>query len=213
MRLFAAQCTAWIASKRLHSAVGDLARGRRRTAVRQLLADGGEIAIAVLAALPPDGPAAFTLAERLRFGPPETWHAWRPDLGQVALKLADASDAERRTTFRHPGVAPFLGHGPGWHALAWIAGPTLAATRSAPHGTLEAIAAAVSALHSAGLAHGDLTPANIVLSSAGPVLIDWGEDCAGTPGWRPVGEGASPMRRDLFALERLSRLLRFPHSR
>lgn len=191
-----------------------LAAGKRLAAVRRLMADG-PAATAVLAALPPDGPGGTVLAERLRFGPPETWRAWHRDWGAVAVKLAPpAAGAEARAAFRHPGVAPLLGFGDAWTAHAWIDGPTLAAalrTDTVPPGTLERIGQAVTALHAAGLAHGDLTPANIVLSPSGPVLIDWGEDSAGTPGWRPRGAEASSERRDRFALGRLSGLLHPPH--
>lgn len=194
-----------------------LAQGRRLAAVRRLLADGSAAARARLSDLSPDGPGGTVLAERLRFGPPETWMAWRRDWGRVTLKLASpGAAAEARAAFRHPGVAPLLGWGAGWTAHAWIDGMTLAAALRlgpAPPETLAAIAVAVAALHAAGLAHGDLTPSNIVQSAAGPVLIDWGEDTAGTPGWRPDGSGTSPAERDLFALDRLRERLAASHRR
>ncbi len=201
----------------LRDAETELARGRRLAAVRGLLANGSATALARLADLPPDGPGGTVLAERLRFGPPETWMAWRRDWGRVALKLAPPGTvADARAAFRHPGVAPLLGWGGGWTAHAWIDGSTLATALRlgpAPPGTLAAIAEAIAVLHAAGLAHGDLTPSNIVLSMAGPVLIDWGEDSAGTPGWRPDGNGAAPADRDLFALDRLRELLAASHRR
>jgi RIO-like serine/threonine protein kinase len=55
------------------------------------------------------------------------------------------------------------------------------------------------------LAHGDISPANIILSGSGPVLIDWAEDCAGTPGWRV--DATTPHERDAFALQRLRSLV------
>lgn len=192
------------------TARGLIARGRRRAAVRLLAADGSEASALMLANLPPDGPGGTVLVERLRFGPPETWLAWRRDWGRVALKLSSTSDAGTKSAFRHPGVAPLLGCGHGWTATAWVGGPTLAAIlRQGPLAPSihEGITEAVAALHAAGLAHGDLTPANIVLSERGPVLIDWGEPCAGTPGWRPEGGTASPAERDAFAIDRLHRLV------
>ncbi|MCR6631156.1 MAG: phosphotransferase [Magnetospirillum sp.] len=66
------------------------------------------------------------------------------------------------------------------------------------------IEAALAALHAAGTAHGDLKPANVVLAAGDghPVLIDWGETVAGTPGWRPAGPHDA-RDRDLYALARL----------
>lgn len=173
-----------------------------KAANRMLLKAGGADAAAVLDQLPPDGPHGVFLAERLRFGPPETWAGWRRGDGAVSIKLyGDGRPpqwAESMAAFRHPGVAPVLDWGAGWTVSRWIDAPRL--PRPAPG--LDHIAQAVAALHAAGLAHGDLKPANIILADDGPILIDWGEDCAGTPGWRPE-YAHDPFQRDLFALERL----------
>lgn len=173
---------------------------RPRAAARRLLRTAAPWAAAHLDALPPDGPHGAVLAERLRFGPPETWRGWRRGVGPVVVKLAPPLLADRRSGFAHPGVAPMIDHGDGWSLWRWIEGRPLGSVRDPA--VIDAVAVAVSALHAAGLFHGDLTPANIVLAATGPVLIDWGEDCAGTPGWRPKGPH-TPRERDLFALSRL----------
>ena len=57
---------------------------------------------------------------------------------------------------------------------------------------LHGIAAGVSALHGAGIAHGDLTPANVIID-----LIDEIGDGEGTPGWSLEATGREADRRCL----------------
>lgn len=70
------------------------------------------------------------------------------------------------------------------------------------------LAAALGALHAAGLAHGDVAPANVVLDDGRPVLVDvlTGDDPleAGTPGFAAPdrARGAGPAG-DVHALARL----------
>lgn len=181
-----------------------------RPHLRRLMDRRDAAAAAELDALPADGPHGALLIERLRFGPPETWRGWLRGVGAVAVKLyPDQAVMPARLTemasFRHPRVAPLLDWGPGWTVHAWADGRTLAATlkeEPAPAGLASAVADAVAALHAAGLAHGDLSSANIVITAAGPVLIDWGEPGLGTPGWRP-DHPADAIARDRFALIRL----------
>lgn len=187
--------------------------GRRRAAARLLLVDSSAEADAMLGDLPPDGPHGAVLAERLRFGPPETWHGWRRGDGPVAVKLWPVHHAQpagqHHARFHHPGVTKLLDWGSEWRVFAWIMGETLAQTLrrgwNAENGPamLSAMEEAIDALHAAGLAHGDLKPANVVISAHGPVLIDWGEDTAGTPGWRPE-HTHDAMARDRHALARLT---------
>ncbi|HLO77862.1 MAG TPA: lipopolysaccharide kinase InaA family protein [Magnetospirillum sp.] len=192
-----------------------IAQGRPRAAARLLLAAGGGDARAVLDSLPVEAPHGAVLAERLRFGPPETWRGWRPGYGAVAIKLWPPGEAPPLLPpVSHPGVAPLLDQGDCWRVFAWIAGPTLAAVlRQQPleREVVVQIAEAIEALHRAGLAHGDLNPANIVLRDGDgrAVLIDWGEDCAGTVGWCPE-EPHDAMARDHFALRRLRTLIAAP---
>lgn len=188
---------------------------RRRATARRLLtlADADPDACRALDALAPDAPCGAVLAERLRFGPPETWLGWRPGIGKVAVKLWPADQARPPlVAVDHPGVAPLLDQGAGWRLFAWAAGETLAAALRrgpAPPQTAGQVAAALAALHAAGQTHGDLTPANVVLGAGGAVLIDWGEDSAGTPGWRPDGPHDA-MERDGYGLRRLRALISAP---
>lgn len=186
-----------------------LGHGRRRAGLRLVRAalDGSEEsrARAVLDAETPEPPWGVVRIERLRFGPPESWLAWRPGRGLTLLKLwtegmGMPNDLDRRLALGHPGVAALLAWGEGWALSAWVEGRPLG--RRAPEAsTLAEIRAAVDALHAAGLAHGDLSPANIILGPNGAVLVDWLETNAGTEGWGLGIDDA--MERDRYALERL----------
>jgi hypothetical protein len=184
----------------------DQEAGRTKAATRLLMALGGAEAQAMLDAMAPTHTSGIVLAERLRFGPPETWRGWRPGFGAVSVKLWPAAMPElsRWLEFRHLGVAPVLAAGPGWAVSAWIEGTPLPAARptlddAARARILTELADALAALRAAGLAHGDLSPANVVLATDGrAVLIDTLENGAGTPGFG---------RDDAVALERLAEWL------
>ena len=68
---------------------------------------------------------------------------------------------------------------------------------------LRPVAEALEALHRAGVAHLDVSPRNVLLAAAGPVLIDPAPPGAGTPGYADpavaAGGLASP-RSDVFGL-------------
>jgi len=174
-----------------------LAQGRRRAALRLLLAQPSPAGAALLDELEPDGPHGALLAERLRFGPPETWRGWLRGAGLVAVKLWPAPVPEL-PAFSHPNVAPAIACGPTWRVTGWIEGATLAKVElnvEQAMAVLGDIEEALEALHGAGLVHGDLNPTNVVLTPAGrAVLIDWGE---------PLVEG----EHDTYALARLAALL------
>ncbi|MFG2880683.1 serine/threonine-protein kinase [Streptomyces sp. NPDC048337] len=151
-----------------------------------------------------------------------TVHAGLDDAGlRVAVKVihpAQAEDAEFRARFRRevqlsarvqgPCVLPLLAADPDadtpWLATEYAPGPTLnqhlAAQGPLSGGTLYAFAAgtahALASIHRAGVVHRDVKPQNIILSPAGPRMLDFGIAHAadgtsvtrtgvmtGTPGW------------------------------
>ncbi|MFD9408739.1 protein kinase [Streptomyces sp. NPDC059989] len=105
-----------------------------------------------------------------------------PNLAQRFVREAHTAQA-----VTSPGVARVLnaqsedGNRP-WIATEFLSGPTLddAVRQYGPFGPdgLRALAASLAAtlrdIHAAGLVHRDLKPANIVLTAAGPRVIDFG---------------------------------------
>jgi len=73
---------------------------------------------------------------------------------------------------------------------------------------IEGIAAGVSALHSAGIVHGDLTPSNIIVTPSGrAVIIDLIDELGerdGTPGW---SQGLTGEQADRVCLRQLAHIL------
>ena len=73
---------------------------------------------------------------------------------------------------------------------------------------IEGIAAGVSALHSAGIVHGDLTPSNIIVTPSGrAVIIDLVDELGerdGTPGW---SQGLTGEQADRVCLRQLAHIL------
>lgn len=73
---------------------------------------------------------------------------------------------------------------------------------------IEGIAAGLSALHSAGIVHGDLTPSNVIVTPSGRAviidLIDEMGEYDGTPGW---SQGLSGQGADRACLRQLAHLL------
>jgi eukaryotic-like serine/threonine-protein kinase len=87
-----------------------------------------------------------------------------------------------------------------WLATAFVAGPSLADAVSA-HGPLPAhtvmalaagLAEGLSAIHAAGVVHGDLKPSNVLLAEDGPRVIDFGISQAAEASGQSPGYFGSP---------------------
>ncbi len=142
-------------------------------------------------------PIPFTRTHRLGSGGGgEVWLADGPD-GPVALKLAAAGrslagEIGSLARVRHPNVPALVAadRQGSWYARRFVEGARLT---SWGHGrpldsrldAFEKIAAAVHALHGAGVIHGDLSPVNVLVDDQGePHLLDVGADTrGGALGW------------------------------
>lgn len=122
------------------------------------------------------------------------WKSWASITSRHVVALRDVV---RSDDGRWAIVQDFV---PGRTLDAELGSPDLrpiATRRQILHG----IAAGVSALHGAGIAHGDLTPANIIITPEGrAVIIDLIDDIGegeGTPGWSLEAAGREADRRCL----------------
>lgn len=121
------------------------------------------------------------------------YRAVAPDGTPVALKVHDRDDDGRQEIARlaaldHPGVAGLVDHGVTddgvvWLALRWVEGRTLAhlLAMEAPlpvdrvRRLIDELAAAIDAIHDAGIVHGDLAPSNVIVGDDDRVtLVDLG---------------------------------------
>ncbi|MEU9719602.1 serine/threonine-protein kinase [Streptomyces sp. NPDC047976] len=183
----------------------------------------------------------YRIIGRLGTGGMGTVHAALDPRGtRVAVKsvhLAQAQDPEFRARFRRevalsarvqgPCLVPVLAADTEaerpWLAAQYVPGPTLdrhlAAHGPLTGGSLYAFAAgtaqALSAIHRAGVVHRDVKPQNVILSPAGPRMLDFGIAHAadgtsvtrtgvmtGTPGWispEHYRSGTTGPAGDLFA--------------
>jgi len=168
--------------------------------------------------------AALDLGPLVSSGPLATVH--RGVLGgrAVAVKRARADVPGAASALRrearvlraasHPGLVPVLDVLDDLQAptlvLGWADGGSLAdLLADGPVGDelvvqlVRPMAAALEALHRAGVAHLDVAPQNVLLAAAGPVLIDPAPPGAGTPGYSDpavAAGGPASARSDVFGL-------------
>lgn len=162
-------------------------------------------------------PIPFTRKQRLGAGSAgEVWLAEGPN-GLVAVKIAIAgrslaAEIGSLARVRHPNVPALLAadRQGTWLARGFVEGARLT---SWAHGRPLAerlacfvkLGRAVAAIHEAGVVHGDLSPANILVDEAGePYVLDLGADTrGGALGWMPPerlrGEPVS-VRGDVYGL-------------
>lgn len=152
----------------------------------------------------------------------------RTDAGDALLSLRAAGDGERclerwktwaSVTSRHVvALRDVARSDDGRWAIVYdyVAGRPLGVEIDSPdlrpiatrRQIIEGIAAGVSALHSAGIVHGDLTPSNIIVTPSGrAVIIDLIDELGerdGTPGW---SQGLTGEQADRACLRQLAHIL------
>ncbi|NGN67206.1 protein kinase [Streptomyces sp. A7024] len=166
---------------------------------------------------------------RDKAGKPAAIKVLRPELAHHAdLARRFVREAQTAQSVRGKGVARVLGadteSGRPWIACEFLAGPTLhdAVQRYGPlegpalRGLAASLARTLGDIHAAGLIHRDIKPPNIVLTSGGPRVIDFGiarpehgltltstGEVPVTPGYGPpeqvLGQRVGPAA-DVFAL-------------
>lgn len=145
------------------------------------------------------GPSAFTMLRRLGTGAAgEVWLAESAD-GLVALKIAGPGRTLRAemaalAQVNHPLVPRLVDADPdgAWLVRAYADGQRLTSwsherTLNEVVFTFRLLCEAVHAIHEAGVVHGDLSPANVLVDPEGtPYVLDVGADLrgpAGALGW------------------------------
>ncbi|MER5574670.1 serine/threonine-protein kinase [Streptomyces massasporeus] len=183
----------------------------------------------------------YRIVGRLGAGGMGTVHAGVASGGmRVAVKVIhpeQAQDPEFRARFRRevelssrvrgPHLVPLLAADPDaqtpWLATAYVPGPTLTQhvlaqgplTAGSPYAFAAATAQALAAIHAVGVVHRDVKPQNVLLTPAGPRVLDFGIAHAadgtsvtrtgvmtGTPGWispEQYRQGTAGPAGDVFA--------------
>jgi serine/threonine protein kinase len=99
---------------------------------------------------------------------------FRTDLDDEAQSRAQ-QEMQTLASLSHPGLVTVHDAGPGYLAMELVEGPTLAAARSVDLVRVGAeVADALAYVHSQGVVHRDVKPANILLSDGGAKLTDFG---------------------------------------
>ncbi|MFF1690260.1 MULTISPECIES: serine/threonine-protein kinase [unclassified Streptomyces] len=158
--------------------------------------------------------ADYRLVSQLGEGGTGTAHLARSPAGQVVVVKAVREDlaveplfraryrweTEAARAVRGPFTAAVLDADPEaavpWLAAEFCVGPSLSEAVAAlglpdpaALGAIGAsLAGALTAIHATGLVHGDLKPANVVVTAAGPKVIDFGVAKAATSGHGTAGE-------------------------
>ncbi|CAI7980807.1 Non-specific serine/threonine protein kinase [Frankia sp. Hr75.2] len=137
------------------------------------LGEGG-MGTVFLGAAPDGRPVAIKMIRAEVAGMPTFRARFRRE-AELARRVARFCTAELLDAVDPPDGPPFI-------VTEFVDGPTLAAAVAAggPLGAADlervavSVAAALTAIHGAGLVHRDLKPANVLLSSLGPRVIDFG---------------------------------------
>ncbi|MFJ3992323.1 serine/threonine-protein kinase [Streptomyces sp. NPDC090032] len=160
--------------------------------------------------------ADYRLVSQLGDGGTGTAHLARSPAGQIVVVKAVREDlaveplfraryrweTEAARAVRGPFTAAVLDADPEaavpWLAAEFCVGPSLSEAVAAlglpdpaALGAIGAsLAGALTAIHATGLVHGDLKPANVVVTAAGPKVIDFGVAKAAASGHGTAGESA-----------------------
>lgn len=139
------------------------------------LRDGSEVFIKLVAEEMPDRDLIYRAWRAVARRRSKHEQRFRSPRSQVDHEAALALAAERAGV-RTPEViaARSLDGGRGLLAFRWIEGQSMEASASVSRDDLSAFWEQVDTLHRAGIAHGGLVGANVILGEAGPWLVDFG---------------------------------------
>src|SRR4030095_5710258 len=86
------------------------------------------------------------------------------------------ADGPAIAELRHPNICSILDIGPDYLVMEYVEGPTLRGPMAAEKATRLAvqIAGAIEAAHEHGVLHGDVKPANVIVTRDSAKLLDFG---------------------------------------